>query len=64
MSRSFTFLRQGLFGIAILGSLGFGATSAVAKPEEPQRIICPPGREPCDCGDRQYCAHFNEPCCL
>jgi hypothetical protein len=34
MSRSLSYLRRGLLGIALVGSLGFGATQAFATPEE------------------------------
>jgi hypothetical protein len=60
MSRSFSYLRRGLLGIAVVGSLGFGATAAVAKPEmRGAGPICPFGMQPCPCGE---CVYFNEPC--
>lgn len=33
MSRSLSYLRRGLLGIAFVGSLGFGATQAFATPQ-------------------------------
>ena len=33
MSRSLSYLRRGLLGIAVVGSLGFGATQAFANPD-------------------------------
>lgn len=33
MSRSFSFLRRGLLGIAVAGAMGFGATQALASPQ-------------------------------
>ena len=37
MSRSLSYLRRGLLGIAFVGSLGFGATQALASPEQSAR---------------------------
>ena len=34
MSRTLSHLRQGLLGAALLGSLGFGASQALATPRE------------------------------
>jgi hypothetical protein len=34
MSRSLSYLRRGLFSLAFVGSLGFGATQALANPEQ------------------------------
>lgn len=34
MSRSLTYLRRGLLGLAVTGSLGFGATQAFARPDQ------------------------------
>lgn len=51
MKRSPTNLRRGLFGIAIVGSLGFGATVAVAKPETRDPFpSCPKGTTMCPDG--------------
>jgi hypothetical protein len=33
MSRSLSYLRRGLLGLASVGSLGFGATQALASPD-------------------------------
>lgn len=38
MSRSLSTLRRALLGIAFVGSLGFGATQAVASPEPVARF--------------------------
>lgn len=35
MSRSLSYLRRGLLGIAFVGSLGFGVTQALASPPAP-----------------------------
>lgn len=42
MSRSFSYLCQGLLGIAFVGAMGFGATQAFAGPAASQgrRIDC------------------------
>ena len=51
MSRSPSSLRRGLFGIAIVGSLGFGATAAVAKPDTSAPVqSCPKGWSMCPDG--------------
>ncbi len=53
MSRSLSHLRRGLLGMAFIGSLGFGATAAVAKPElrDPFPLpSCPKGTTPCPNG--------------
>lgn len=34
MSRSFSYLRRGLLGVAVVGSLGFGASQALAAPPQ------------------------------
>lgn len=34
MSRSLSYLRRGLLGIAFVGSLGYGATQALAAPPQ------------------------------
>ncbi|HEU0079920.1 MAG TPA: hypothetical protein VFQ76_19900 [Longimicrobiaceae bacterium] len=48
MSRSPSHLRRGLLGIAFVGSLGFGATAAVAKPEMRDPFpSCPKGWSMC-----------------
>jgi hypothetical protein len=49
MSRSFSHLRRALFGLAFVGSLGFGATQALASPEAARAPrYCPvgPGGQP------------------
>lgn len=47
MSRSRSYLRRGLLGIVFVGSLGFGATQALAKPQvEAGPKYCFPG--PCN----------------
>jgi hypothetical protein len=61
MSRSLSYLSRGILGLAFVGSLGFGATSAFAKPEPAQRIICPFGYQPCQCPGYEYCT-FTDPC--
>lgn len=38
MSRSLSYLRRGLLGIAVVSSLGFGATQAFGSPEQPARV--------------------------
>ena len=51
MSRSPSYLRRGLFGLAIVGSLGFGATAAVARPETRDSFpTCPKGWSMCPDG--------------
>lgn len=50
MSGSFRYLRRGLFALAILASLGFGATQAVANSDTP-RLPC----NPTDPGADTYC---------
>jgi hypothetical protein len=40
MSRSLFYLRRGLFGIAFVGSLGFGANLAGAEPPSNSRNTC------------------------
>lgn len=50
MSRSLSYLRRGLLGIALVGSLGFGATQAFAEPKgEPVAAMgtCPVGMWEC-----------------
>ncbi len=59
MSRSLSYLRRGLLGIAVAGSLGFGATAAVAKPEMDGPGLCPIGTTRCPNG---YCAGPHERC--
>jgi hypothetical protein len=53
MSRSLSYLRRGLFGIAVVGSLGFGVTQALASTRSEW---APAGQ---DCGE--YCtARYGE----
>ncbi len=40
MSRSLSYLRRGLLGIAFVGSLGFGATQAFGSPNRTQGVTC------------------------
>lgn len=41
MSRSLSYLRRGLLGIAFIGSLGFGATQAFGSaPIQSSRAVC------------------------
>lgn len=41
MSRSLSYLRQGLFGIVFVGSMGFGASQALAAPQQTsQAAVC------------------------
>ncbi len=42
MSRSLSNLRRGLFGIAFVGSLGFGATQAFGSPNQARGGNCIP----------------------
>lgn len=46
MSRSLSYLRRGLLGIAFVGSLGFGATQAFASPEQAREAVCRTGAGP------------------
>ncbi len=42
MSCSLTWLRRGLLGLVCAGSLGFGATQAIAGPQQETRVgTCP-----------------------
>ena len=41
MSRSLSYLRRGLPGIAFVGSLGFGTTQALAAPQQSRDKLCP-----------------------
>ncbi|MEW5929994.1 MAG: hypothetical protein AB1941_21270 [Gemmatimonadota bacterium] len=51
MKRSLSHLRRGLLGAAFVGSLGFGATVAVAKPETSNPFpSCPKGMSMCPDG--------------
>lgn len=61
MSRSLSLLGRGVLGLAFVGSLGIGATTAFAKPEPVERIICPFGFQACECPGYEYCT-FTEPC--
>ena len=42
MSRSLSYLRRGLLGIAFVGSLGFGVTQALAGPATTASSYCEP----------------------
>lgn len=42
MSRSLSYLRRGLLGIAFVGSLGFGATQAFGTPSRAPGAACTP----------------------
>ncbi len=42
MSLSLSYLRRGLLGIALTGSLGFGTTQALAAPQETVYPSCNP----------------------
>jgi hypothetical protein len=59
MSRSVSYLRRGLLGIAFLGSLGFGATQALASPEQAHEVVCQTGDGPYIPSGGPYdpCAH-------
>ena len=48
MSRSLSYLRRGLLGIAFVGSLSFGVTQALATPPKVARGYCDPAY--CDFG--------------
>lgn len=58
MSRSLSYLRRGLLGIAFVGSLGFGATQALAEPQAsgPARAPVCYGAMPfrCMCNDGSW----------
>ena len=55
MSRSLTNLRRGLLGIAFVGSLSFGAATALASPQARAFVpTCDPG----DIGSDQFCAEW------
>ena len=68
MSRALSYLRGGLLGIAVVGSLGFGATQMLASTEPPaQRLSCPATGddyeyEPCQsyCGGAGYCSAIGQ----
>lgn len=51
MSRSLSYLRRGLLGIALAGALGFGATTALAAPDTAARKpnTCIEGTVSCYC---------------
>ena len=53
MSRSLSYLRRGLLGAGLVGSLGFGASQALATPRETSSTdgTCVYG----DPGARSYC---------
>jgi hypothetical protein len=62
MSRSFTRLRRGLLGIAFVGSVGFGATTAFAETGTTERAptFCMPESGWCWCmGDCVLIGHCN-----
>lgn len=74
MSRSPSYLRRGLLGLVFVGSLGFGATQALASPEQARFTSCPAtgydyayqhcaagcpgGRGYCDAYGRCQCGHI------
>lgn len=70
MSRSLLYLRRGLLGIAFVGSLGFGATQAVATPSRAESGSCltiPIEEVYAVCGlgcpqNRGYCDWLNDTC--
>lgn len=59
MSRSLSYLRRGLLGLAFVGSLGFGATHALAEPQTGAAMrvpVCPTGAPyECWCDGRLTC---------
>jgi len=70
MSRSLSYLRRGLLGIAFMGSLGFGVTQAFANPVEARFGSCrigmiyePPsgGCPECPSGDG-FCNGWSTEC--
>ena len=54
MSRSLSYLRRGLFGIAFVGSMSFGVTQALAGPATAAASYCIPE----DCWE--YCQRTNQ----
>lgn len=67
MKRSFIHLRRGLLGIAFVGSLGFGATQAFAKPNAAPAdaaLACGSNERMCSCPGGIYCVNmqFRCPC--
>jgi hypothetical protein len=73
MSRSLSYLRRGLLGIAFVGSLGFGATQAFGSPMQAREGTCeqtggpyiPPGGtyDPCGhCLGGGFCDGRNSEC--
>lgn len=50
MSRSLSYLRRGFLGIAVVASLGFGASTAFAETDTTTRKppVCMQGTEYCD----------------
>lgn len=65
MSRSLSYLRRGLLGLAFLGSLGFGVTQAFAKPERVSAPSCPALYTLCFCEDgtsKCFRLPYGEPC--
>jgi hypothetical protein len=69
MSRSVSYLRRGLLGLAFVGSLGFGATQALASPEQARYSSCelswspylPRGGCP-ECVNGGYCSGTSYDC--
>ena len=61
MSRSLSYLRRGLLGIAVVGSLGFGVTTALAAPNTTTRMpaICDNYSEMCYCGGFRRCVFIG-----
>jgi hypothetical protein len=72
MSRSLSYLRWGLLGIAVVASLGFGATQAFATPDHGRQGFCPMVGEPtpfpeCEAGCPEgyvHCSGFGECVCV
>lgn len=65
MNHLLPYLRRALVGIAVAGALGFGATSAFARPDtaSSRPPICMPGTEGCNCLGFDYCVMEGEcPC--
>jgi hypothetical protein len=73
MSRSLSYLRRGLLGIAVVGSLGFGATQAWGSPSVfsndgtcPYDSMGPYKYRPCNeyCGGSAYCDGVSSCVCV
>ena len=65
MSRSLSYLRRGLLGIALAGSLGFGATQAFAEPKAGPATgmrSCPVGYYMCSCPSGTSCTKHIKRC--